>query len=283
MAKVRLDQLLVDQGLAADLDLARRLILAGNVVAGDHLADKPGALLDAATPLRLKQALPRFVSRGGEKLAAALREFGLTELAGRTALDIGASTGGFTDCLLQHGAARVWAVDTGRGQMHARLREDPRVTLRENANARELEPAWLGGARVDLIAIDVAFISLRLILPPLPAVLAPGGCVVALIKPQFEARAEQLGEGGVVRERAVHRAVLRDLLTHAATQGWSVRGLTPSPLPGPAGNLEFFARLDREKAPAPPQPEEFAIEPLLDAAYTLLERPTRTPARGTDE
>ena len=276
VAKVRLDQLMVARGMAPSLDQAQRLIRAGNVVAGDHLADKPGMAVEEETPLRFKTEPSRYVSRGGMKLEGALREFGLEDLGGLTGLDVGASTGGFTDCLLQHGAARVWAVDTGRGQLHARLREDPRVRLREQANARELEPAWLEGECVDLAVIDVSFISLRMILPRIPPLLRAGGSVLALIKPQFEARADQIGAGGVVRERSVHREVLEGSLGGARAGGWRVLGLMPSPLPGPAGNLEFFAWLDREKGGSARAPREFAIETVLDAAYTLLERPTRT-------
>lgn len=215
-AKPRLDQLLVDRGLAESRERAQRLIRAGLVFAGDPIheqrVDKPGVRIDAATPLRVKGAECPYVSRGGQKLAGALLAFGIAPFAATPpvhALDIGASTGGFTDCLLQHGAAHVWAIDTGRAQLHERLHRDSRVTSREQANARRLTPEWVDGTPIDVIVIDVSFISLRLILPGLPALLAPGGAVVALVKPQFEAGPADVGRGGVVREPAVHRRVLR--------------------------------------------------------------------------
>ena len=201
MTRIRLDQLLVERGLAESRERAQRLIRAGLVIVGEQRVDKPGTRVPDDAPLRLKGDWCPYVSRGGMKLAGALVRFGLTDLTGRVALDVGASTGGFTDCLLQHGAARVWAVDTGRGQLHERLRQDPRVRLREQANARELTPDWLDGERVDCIAVYVSFISLRLILPRLAAVLAPDGWVLALVKTQFEAGPQDVGRGGVVRDR----------------------------------------------------------------------------------
>ncbi len=267
--KIRVDQLLVDRALAESRERAQRLIRAGLVIVGEQRVDKPGQRVDADAPVRLKGEPCPYVSRGGLKLAGALRRFGLTDLRGRIAVDVGASTGGFTDCLLQHGAATVWAIDTGRGQLHARLREDPRVRLLERCNARYLAPDWLDEQRVDLIAIDVSFISLRLILPPLPPLLAPAGSVVALIKPQFEAGPADVGRGGVVRERRVHRRVLADVLNFAAQTGWSAVGLCPSPLRGPAGNLEFFAHLRRRAGGDPSATlAENAIERVLDEAYT---------------
>jgi 23S rRNA (cytidine1920-2'-O)/16S rRNA (cytidine1409-2'-O)-methyltransferase len=267
LEKTRLDQLLVERGLAESRERAQRLIRAGLVVVGEHRVDKPGARVDAAATLRLKGDACPYVSRGGLKLAGALDRFGMTGLTGIVALDVGASTGGFTDCLLQRGAARVWAVDTGRGQLHERLRRDPRVRVIENANARELAPAWLAGERVGLAVVDVSFISLRLIIPPLAAVLAPGGTVVALIKPQFEAGPADVGKGGVVRRRSVHRRVLEETLAFARAGGWAALGLCPSPLLGPAGNVEFFLRLAR--AAEASEPGEIAIETALNEAYHL--------------
>jgi 23S rRNA (cytidine1920-2'-O)/16S rRNA (cytidine1409-2'-O)-methyltransferase len=268
--KTRLDQLLVERGLAESRERAQRLIRAGLVVVGEHRVDKPGARVAADAAVRLKGEDCPYVSRGGLKLAGALENFGLTELDGITALDVGASTGGFTDCLLQHGAARVWAVDTGRGQLHEKLRQDERVRLRENANARELTADWLEREKVALAVVDVSFISLRLVLPPLAAVLAAGGSVVALIKPQFEAGRVDVGRGGVVKDREVHRRVLAEMLDFARQSGWHVLGLCVSPLRGPAGNLEFFVRLSLEAAGAAstPDEDEFAIEQVLREAYT---------------
>jgi 23S rRNA (cytidine1920-2'-O)/16S rRNA (cytidine1409-2'-O)-methyltransferase len=230
--KVRLDQLLVDRGLAESRERAQRLIRAGMVLVSEQLTDKPGTKVDEGALLRIKGEVCPYVSRGGLKLAGALDELGLTDLHGIRAMDVGASTGGFTDCLLQRGAVHVWAVDTGRGQLHMKLRQDPRVTLREQANARFLTPDWVDGEAMDLIVIDVSFISLRLVLPPLAAVLAPRGMVVALVKPQFEAGPHDVGEGGVVRERPVHRRVLEEMTAFVRAEGWRILGLCLSSLPG---------------------------------------------------
>jgi 23S rRNA (cytidine1920-2'-O)/16S rRNA (cytidine1409-2'-O)-methyltransferase len=267
--KTRLDQLLVERGLAESRERAQRLIRAGVVLVNEHLSDKPGVKIDAEAPIRIKGEVCPYVSRGGLKLEGALKAFGLEELPGIKGLDVGASTGGFTDCLLQRGAAHVWAVDTGRGQLHMKLRQDPRVTLREQANARFLTPDWVDGEAVDLIVIDVSFISLRLVLPPLAGLLAPGGSVVALVKPQFEAGPADVGAGGVVRERRVHRRVLEEMVAFVRENGWRVLGLCISPLPGPAGNREFFLWLDRAGARQELSPEQIqiAIERVLDEAY----------------
>ncbi len=197
---------------------------------------KPGDLVGADVAVAVAAPLP-FVSRGGEKLAAALDAFGV-DPRGLACLDVGASTGGFTDALLQRGAARVHAIDVGRGQLADALRRDPRVVSHERTNARDLEPSLLGEP-VALAVIDVSFISLRLVLPPVARCLAPGGAVVALVKPQFEAGRGR-APGGVVRDPAVHRAVLADALAAARAAGLVPVGLTASPLLGPAGNREFF-------------------------------------------
>ncbi len=236
MNKQRLDQLLVDQGLAESRSQAQRLIRAGEVRVGDRVMDKPGALVDAAAVLAVVQP-PRFVSRGGEKLVAALQAFGV-QPQGWVAADVGASTGGFTDCLLQWGAARVYAIDVGYGQLDWRLRNDPRVVVMERTNARHLEEL---PERVDLVTIDVSFISLELILPQAVRWLRTGGQIVALVKPQFEAGRREVGKGGVVRDPEVHRRVLERVLSSAAGLGLGLGGLIPSPLLGPAGNREFLA------------------------------------------
>jgi len=193
-AGVRLDRLLVDLGLAPSRERAQRLILAGDVLVGDRPATKPGALVAADAVLRLRKAPSAYVSRGGEKLAGALDAFGL-DVAGQVALDVGASTGGFTDCLLRRGARRVFALDVGYGQLAWTLRQDTRVTVLERTNARRLEASMLAAAP-DLATVDVSFISLALVLPPVAGVLRPGGSVVALVKPQFEAGRGQVGKGG---------------------------------------------------------------------------------------
>ncbi len=250
----RIDQLLVEKGLAESRAQAQRLIMAGQVRLGGERVMK--ASQRAAPDAELEVlAGPRFVSRGGEKLAAALEAFAI-EVGGCVCADVGASTGGFTDCLLQAGAARVYAIDVGHGLLHWKLRQDPRVILLERTNARYLESL---PEPVDLVSVDVSFISLRLILPAVRRWLKPGGQVVALVKPQFEAGRDQVGRGGVVRDPRVHRRVLRAILRAAAELELGARGLMRSPLKGPKGNVEFLLWL---VAGAPARPEG----PLLAAA-----------------
>jgi 23S rRNA (cytidine1920-2'-O)/16S rRNA (cytidine1409-2'-O)-methyltransferase len=239
-SRVRLDQLLVERGLAESRARAQALLMAGRVRvgAGDgaRLDRKAGDLVDPGVPIEVAAPLP-FVSRGGEKLAGALDAFGI-DPAGRVCLDVGASTGGFTDAILQRGAVRVHAIDVGRGQLADALRRDPRVVSRERTNARDLAPDLLGEP-VSLAVVDVSFISLRLVLPPIARCLAPGGEVVALVKPQFEAGRGR-APGGVVRDPAVHREVLARALDDARAAGLVPLGLAASSLVGPAGNREFF-------------------------------------------
>ncbi|MGY4707128.1 TlyA family RNA methyltransferase [Candidatus Bipolaricaulota sp. J31] len=248
--RVRLDQLLVQRGLAESRAKAQALIRAGQVFVDGRVVDKPGAsvLPDAEVVLK---ARPRYVSRGGEKLEAALRAFDV-DPHGKVCLDVGASTGGFTDCLLQHGARRVHAVDVGRGLLHWKLRNDPRVVVHEGVNARYLRPEEIGEP-VDLATVDVSFISLRLVLPALVGIVRPGGDVIALVKPQFEAGRDKVGKGGVVRDPRVHREVVTGIARFAEEElGWSVAGAIRSPLLGPAGNVEFFLYLlPRPGASAP--------------------------------
>jgi 23S rRNA (cytidine1920-2'-O)/16S rRNA (cytidine1409-2'-O)-methyltransferase len=243
-SKQRLDLVLVTRGLAESRTAAQKLILAGEVFIGESRADKPGTLVAADVPLRLQEGLP-YVSRGGIKLQAALDAWGM-DVAGMVCADVGASTGGFTDCLLQRGAARVFAVDVGYGQLDWKLRRDPRVVVIERTNARYLatlpEP-------VDLATIDVSFISLSLILPAVTGWLKPAGQIVVLVKPQFEAGREQVGKGGVVRDPAVHAGVLQRVLGWANAHDLAPGGAIRSPITGPAGNVEFLARLERGRAP----------------------------------
>ena len=242
--RVRLDQLLVQRSLAPSRERAQALILAGVVrVDGDHVRRSADAVQEDATVTL--DAGPRFVSRGGEKLDAALGELGL-DVAGRVALDIGSSTGGFTDCLVQRGAARVYAVDVGKGQLEWKLRGDPRVVVMEGRNAREgidlPEP-------VDIIVADVSFISLRLALPPSFPHLRAGGDVVALVKPQFEAGREAVGKGGIVRDPADRADAVLQVATHFAAQGLPVVAVVPSRLPGREGNREIFIHACKGAAP----------------------------------
>jgi 23S rRNA (cytidine1920-2'-O)/16S rRNA (cytidine1409-2'-O)-methyltransferase len=237
--KVRADLLVQERGLAESRSKAQALILAGEVIAGDHRVEKPGQLLDPALPLRLRSGEPlRYVSRGGFKLEAALDHFSLSP-AGLVSCDLGASTGGFTDVLLQRGAARVHAVDVGYGQLHSRLRADPRVILHEKINARTLSREILGEA-VSVAVADLSFISLKLVLPALVSVLRPPAFGVVLVKPQFEAGRAEVGKGGVVRNAAVHERVVSDVQGGLETLGVAVIGSLESPLVGPAGNKEFL-------------------------------------------
>ncbi|MDZ7641355.1 MAG: TlyA family RNA methyltransferase [Desulfurivibrio sp.] len=236
--KERLDKLLVARGLAASRPQAQALIGAGVVSGVDRVLDKAGTLVAVDTPLHVKENPCPYVSRGGLKLAAALDHFAI-DPAGLVAIDIGASTGGFSDCLLQRGARRIYAVDVGYGQLAWKLRQDERVVVRERTNARYLTPADFP-ERPALAVIDASFISLKLLLPPLLPLLEPGAQLVALIKPQFEAGRERIGKGGVVRDERVHREVVADLEEFALQSGLTGVGVIPSPLPGPKGNREFL-------------------------------------------
>lgn len=235
-AKKRLDELLTERNLVQSRAQAQRLIRAGLVRVGGLVADQPGLRVAADAEIALLSR-PRFVSRGGEKLEAALTRFGI-DVHGLVAADVGASTGGFTDCLLQYGASRVYAIDVGYGQLHWRLRQDPRVVVMERVNARYLEQL---PETVELVTIDVSFISLTLILPMAVRWLTETGQIVALIKPQHEAGRSDVGKGGVVRDPLVHRRVLAQVVESAREWGLGLRGLIPSPLRGPAGNVEFLA------------------------------------------
>jgi 23S rRNA (cytidine1920-2'-O)/16S rRNA (cytidine1409-2'-O)-methyltransferase len=233
--KERLDLLLVERGLADSCERAQRLIMAGQVAVDERRVDKPGKQVPVAAQVTVKGS-PPYVSRGGLKLAAALDAFEL-DASGWTVADVGASTGGFTDCLLQRGAAQVYAIDVGYGQLAWKLRQDPRVVVLDRTNARYLESL---PEPVDLATIDVSFISLTLILPAVMGWLRAGGQIVALIKPQFEARRKQVGKGGVVRDTAIHRSVLDGITSWAESQGLGLMGLIRSPITGPAGNVEFL-------------------------------------------
>ncbi|WP_242396258.1 TlyA family RNA methyltransferase [Anaeromyxobacter oryzisoli] len=239
----RIDLLLVERGLAESRTRAQALVMAGAVVVGEARVDKPGALVDPEAPIRLKAgaAPQRYVSRGALKLEKALDVFPV-DPRGKTCADLGASTGGFTDLLLQRGAAKVYAVDVGYGQLHPRLRGDPRVIVRERQNARLLDAAALG-EQVELVVGDLSFISLRLILPAVKAILRPGGDAVLLVKPQFEVGKGEVGKGGVVRDDAKRRAALEAVAQAARELGFEVLGHAESPIEGPAGNREWLLGL----------------------------------------
>ena len=235
----RLDLALVQRGLVESRARAQALVMAGRVLVDGAVAAKAGEQVAEASAVELVAA-PRFVSRGGEKLETAFERFGL-DVAGARCLDVGASTGGFTDCLLQHGAAAVIALDVGRGQLHERLRGDPRVTVLDGVNARRLERSRLPFAP-DVLTADVSFISLRLVLPAVLACCGPGWRAVVLVKPQFEAGREQV-KRGVVRDSEVRTKVLHDLAAFVTSTGHSILGVCDSRFPGPAGNREYLMHL----------------------------------------
>jgi 23S rRNA (cytidine1920-2'-O)/16S rRNA (cytidine1409-2'-O)-methyltransferase len=236
--KIRLDRLLVDQGLTPSRERARALILAGAVIVEDHREDKAGTLVAPDARVRLRGEDHPYVSRGGVKLKGALTAFGL-HVAGLICLDVGASTGGFTDCLLQEGAAKVYALDVGYGQLAWRLREDRRVICIERTNIRYYDGRDIDSP-IDLAAIDTSFISLRLVVPAVIPLIKANAAILALIKPQFEAGRERVQKNGVVKDPEVHRQVVQEMEAFFSGQGFEVRGICESPLQGPAGNREFF-------------------------------------------
>ena len=240
-----MDVLLVERGLVESRERGQRLIRAGQVLVDGRIVDKPGAGVPGGADIHLRAKLP-YVSRGGLKLEAALDNF-TVQVAGAVAADVGASTGGFTDCLLQRGARKVYAIDVGYGQLAWRLRQDPRVVVMERVNVRYLESL---PEPIDLATVDVSFISLELVLPNVVGWLKPAGDIIALIKPQFEAGRAEVGKGGVVKDPEVHRAVLAKILGWALDHGLAVRGLMASPLRGPAGNVEFLAHLSKGRGEA---------------------------------
>jgi 23S rRNA (cytidine1920-2'-O)/16S rRNA (cytidine1409-2'-O)-methyltransferase len=290
VAKQRLDVLLVERGLCPSRQQAQRWIQAGEVQVNHAVVDKPGTPVAEDAEIQVKEKSP-YVSRGGEKLAKALAEFPIT-VAGRVALDGGISTGGFTDCLLQAGASQVYGIDVGYGQVAWELRQDDRVILKERTNLRHLSPADLygdGDPRPDLGVMDVSFISLTKVLPAFWALLVPPREVVLLVKPQFEVGRDRIGKKGVVRDPKDHAAALADVLNCALGLGWQYRGVTWSPLVGPAGNIEYLLWLDQpanstavsiaeSEAPASPksvdsrQPASLtALPPNLDFHHLALQ------------
>lgn len=240
MSKQRVDTLLVERGLAPSREKAQALVMAGQVTVAGHTVFKPASRVDPDAPLSIAAA-PRYAGRGGEKLEHALRHFGL-EVAGLVAADIGASTGGFTDCLLQRGARRVYAIDVGRGQMDYRLRRDPRVIVMEGVNARYLEAL---PELVDLVTLDVSFISLRLLLPVARRLLRPEGPqeIIALFKPQFEAAKGEVPRGGVIRDPLAHARLIGRFADWCVGNGFRVLDMVSSPILGSSGNREFLFRL----------------------------------------
>lgn len=267
--KKRLDILVTERGLAESREKAKTLIMAGQVYVDGQKADKPGDTFseDAAVEVRGK-GLP-YVSRGGLKLEKAMREFGL-QLQGRTCMDIGASTGGFTDCMLQNGAQRVYSVDVGYGQLAWSLRTDPRVVNLERTNARYLTREQVP-EEIDFFSVDVSFISLTLILPAVRPLLAEHGQAVCLIKPQFEAGREKVGKKGVVRDKAVHEEIIEKIRSFALENGFSVLGLTFSPVKGPEGNIEYLIYLERSEAPSQGE-QVLSAQQVVEESHRALDR-----------
>ena len=239
--KKRLDILLVEQGYAESRTKAQAIIMSGLVYVDGQKADKPGVSYEESVAIEVRTGGCPYVSRGGLKLEKALRDFGV-DPTGYVCSDSGASTGGFTDCLLQQGASKVFAIDVGYGQLDWKIRSDPRVVVMERTNVRYVTPEQLGEP-LDLSVIDVSFISLRIVLPVIKTFLKPTGQVLCLIKPQFEAGKDKVGKKGVVRDPAIHKEVLDDFVALTQEIGFSILGLTFSPVKGPEGNIEFLAHL----------------------------------------
>ncbi|RKN84689.1 TlyA family RNA methyltransferase [Paenibacillus ginsengarvi] len=248
-SKERLDVLLVEQAYYESREKAKAAIMAGLVIVDGEKIDKAGTKVSREAAIQVKGAVHPYVSRGGLKLEKAIRTFGL-DLTGAVLIDIGASTGGFTDCALKNGASYVYAIDVGYNQLDWSLRSDSRVNVMERTNFRYTQPSDLQGPAPTFASIDVSFISLKLILPPLRALLAPGGLVAALVKPQFEAGREKVGKSGVIRDSSVHSEVLSGVLGFASSIGYGIKGLTFSPITGGEGNIEFLALLSLDGAEA---------------------------------
>ena len=262
--KTRLDVLLVERGLQESRQKAQATIMSGLVFVSGQRVDKPGTAVLNNAPIEIRGNTLKYVSRGGLKLEKAMAEFPI-DLNGRICGDIGASTGGFTDCMLQNGASKVYAVDVGYGQLAWKLREDPRVVCLERTNARHLTHEQIPD-ELDFASIDVSFISLKLILPAVAGVLKEGGQVASLVKPQFEAGKEKVGKKGVVRDPAVHKEVLEHYLEHAKEAGFGVLGLTYSPIRGPEGNIEYLGFLQKGAA----QTETFDLDALVAESHQNL-------------
>lgn len=245
--KERIDVLLVDKGFYETREKAKSAIMAGLVFVNEDRVDKPGTKVELDSPIRVQGNLHPYVSRGGLKLEKAIETFSL-DFNNKVVIDIGASTGGFTDCALQSGAKLVYAVDVGYGQLAWTLRQDPRVVVMERSNFRYLTPSDLRGETPNVAVIDVSFISLRIILPVLQTLLADQGWVVTLIKPQFEAGRDKIGKNGIVRDPATHKEVMKGVLTFAMNNGFTVRDITFSPITGGEGNIEFLAFLQKGQA-----------------------------------
>ena len=275
--KQRLDVLLVEKGFFENRTRAKAAIMAGDVYIGGRIYDKAGTMVDVDSEIELKGDTCPFVSRGGMKLEKALNTF-VIDLRGAVAMDIGASTGGFTDCMLQRGARKVYAVDVGYGQLDWKLRNDGRVINMEKTNFRYMEPDAIS-ERLDFASMDVSFISLRLIFPAVVKMLKDNACLVCLVKPQFEAGREQVSKGGIVKDPEVHKEVIRLVADYAQDNGLTVYGITYSPMTGAKGNIEYLMMLAmpgcvEEEGIRPGEPEDFAerIEYVVSEAHDKLKK-----------
>ena len=264
MSGVRADVRLVELGLAPSREKARTLIMAGEVFIDTLRIDKPGAAVPEDALLTVKEQAIPFVSRGGLKLDKAVRKYGL-DFTDMVTMDVGASTGGFTDCMLQNGAKKVYAIDVGYGQLDWKLRNDPRVVVMERTNARNMEPDWFTEAP-DFASMDVSFISVKLILPGIYKSLREGAQAVILVKPQFEAGREKVGKKGVVRDPVVHLEVLETFLHHAKENHFTVLGITYSPIRGPEGNIEYLGYLRHGQG----TPGDFSLPEIVEASHSQL-------------
>jgi len=262
--KTRLDVLLVERGYMESRQKAQATIMSGLVFVKGQRVDKPGTAVPNDAEIEVRGNVLKYVSRGGLKLEKAMAAFPV-ELKDAVCADIGASTGGFTDCMLQNGASKVYAVDVGYGQLAWKLREDPRVVCMERTNARYLSHEQIPD-ELDFASVDVSFISLKLILPPLCGLLKDGGHVACLVKPQFEAGKEKVGKKGVVRDPAVHLEVLQNFLIHAKESGFTVLGITYSPIRGPEGNIEYLGYLEK----GPWVEREFDLKALVEESHQTL-------------
>lgn len=262
--KERLDVLLVNRGLAPSREKAKAIIMSGIVYVDGGKEDKAGAVFSDSACIEVRGNTLKYVSRGGLKLEKAIAEFDI-ELSGKTAMDVGASTGGFTDCMLQNGAAKVYSVDVGHGQLAWNLRNDSRVVCMEKTNIRYVTPEDIGES-IDFASIDVSFISLKKVLAPVKELLSENGQVVCLIKPQFEAGREKVGKKGVVRDAGVHEEVIRMIAEYSVELGYVILGLSYSPIRGPEGNIEYLLHLTKDKTMENAHPD---IKKIVEQSHTL--------------
>ena len=266
--KKRLDMLMMERALAPSREKAKAFIMAGDVYVDGQKEDKAGTMFPETVKIEVRGNTLPYVSRGGLKLEKAMKNFDVT-LDSKVCMDVGASTGGFTDCMLQNGAVKVYSIDVGYGQLDWKLRNDPRVVCMEKTNIRYVTPEQIGEP-VEFASIDVAFISLTKVLEPVRELLCPGGEVVALIKPQFEAGREQVGKKGVVRDKSVHLEVIKKVLEYALSIGFSVLNLEFSPIKGPEGNIEYLAHLKKQEEGMAPKSCPVDPERIVEQAHQTL-------------